>query len=175
MLTLRNWQDKLNGPSLTSRSETRRRSVAFAQVKTMPHLPGKPNMVGFTYSLMGSETPLSIHATPLRFGNREKKMPSSGGIHAGKPDANKGPLVALARRIGAVVINMPRDAGFDCLICFRGQKHIVEFKDPEKPPSARKLTPGEAECRDRLEDIGVKYNVIMTDDDLLTLLGVIGR
>ena len=64
----------------------------------------------------------------------------------GKPDANQARIVEALRKIGcSVSITSQVGNGFpDLLVGFRGRTVLLEVKDSEKPPSARKLTDAEA-------------------------------
>lgn len=66
---------------------------------------------------------------------------------AAKADANQPVIVAALRRCGFVVAHCHAvGGGFpDLVIARRGWTGLVEVKDGSKPPSARKLTPDEAE------------------------------
>lgn len=66
---------------------------------------------------------------------------------AAKADANQPIIVAALRRCGFVVAHCHTvGGGFpDLVIARRGWTGLVEVKDGSKPPSARKLTPDEAE------------------------------
>lgn len=86
-------------------------------------------------------------------------------------DDNESGLVLIWRQCGAFWLPMPREAGFDGLLCFRGVPYVVEVKDGNKPPSARKLTPRELEVKAALEARGVTYYVIETEDQALRLVG----
>lgn len=87
-----------------------------------------------------------------------------------KADANAPHLDAAARRVGAVVIAMGREAGFDRLIAHRGRLYAVEYKSPAHPPSHRGLTPGEAKRQVQLAGVGVTLYVVLQPADLLAVL-----
>lgn len=93
---------------------------------------------------------------------------------ASRIDGNQASLDKLAADLGAVVIraSVAPELGFDRLYAYRGRLHIVEVKDGGKAPSKRRLTENETRLRDRLEAVGVAYNVIETEADLLRLFGV---
>jgi hypothetical protein len=62
-------------------------------------------------------------------------------------DANQSILIAAFRRMGCTVQTL-HTIGKGCpdfVVGFRGKNYMVEAKDGEKPPSARKLTLPEAE------------------------------
>ena len=62
-----------------------------------------------------------------------------------KVDANQREIVAALRRAGASVQSLaPVGKGVpDLLVGFRGRNVLLEVKDGQKPPSARKLTDDE--------------------------------
>lgn len=65
---------------------------------------------------------------------------------AAKIDENQPEIVAALRKIGAYVtiLSAVGDGVPDLLVFFRGQFSLLEIKDGNKPPSARKLTPDQA-------------------------------
>lgn len=65
---------------------------------------------------------------------------------AAKTDNNQAELVKGLRKIGAKVFPTHTvGKGFpDLVVAFGGHNWLVEVKDPEKPPSGRKLTKDEA-------------------------------
>lgn len=62
---------------------------------------------------------------------------------AARVDANQAEIVAALRKAGAKVEHMhAMGGGFpDLLVMWRGVLTLLEVKDGNKPPSARKLTP----------------------------------
>jgi hypothetical protein len=90
-------------------------------------------------------------------------------------DANQKEIVTELRKVGAEWIPMNGDPeiGFDGLIAYRNRLLVAEIKDGSKPPSERKLTAGEEKRKAQLERRGVPYNVILSIDDALRLIGVI--
>ena len=61
-----------------------------------------------------------------------------------KRDANEGPIVSALRKIGATVILL--DQPFDLLVGYRGDTHIAEVKNPERPTNRNNpngLTPAQ--------------------------------
>lgn len=68
---------------------------------------------------------------------------------AAKVDRNHPEIVAALRGIGASVLSTAQLKGcFDILVGYRGINFIMEIKDGKKPPSACKLTDGEAAFKD---------------------------
>ena len=64
-----------------------------------------------------------------------------------KVDANQKIIVAAFRQMGATVLHlhMVGKGCPDVVIGFNRKNYLVEIKDGDKPPSARKLTPDEVE------------------------------
>jgi len=91
----------------------------------------------------------------------------------GKPDANQGEIVKALRRAGAyvLIISLVRDS-FDVIVYFRGKTYSVEIKDGSLPPSKRQLRKGENYCRIAMELTGVKYWVINSIDEALTMINL---
>ena len=65
---------------------------------------------------------------------------------AARTDANLEQIVAAFRKLGCSV-NVRNDDMADLDVGFGGVSIIVEVKDGSKPPSARKLTPGQIKRR----------------------------
>ena len=64
--------------------------------------------------------------------------------HAARIDANQEKIVAALRAMGATVRIVTQGNGLpDLLVGFRGVTILMEVKDGQKVPSARKLTPAE--------------------------------
>jgi hypothetical protein len=66
-------------------------------------------------------------------------------MRARRTDTNQGSLVKAMRDMGmSVFITSGLGNGFPDLCCgFRGINYLFEVKDPDKPPSKRRLTPDE--------------------------------
>jgi hypothetical protein len=91
--------------------------------------------------------------------------------YAKKVDANQVEIVKALRKAGAVVKHVHTVPNlFDVLVFFRGKTYCVEIKDGNKPPSARKLKPGEEQCKNDLESVGVKYWIINSVDEALEMI-----
>lgn len=71
-----------------------------------------------------------------------------------RKDANHSETVTFLRASGAVVddVSALPDIGYDLLVCYQGNVAMVEIKDGEQPPSARRLTESEKEARLRHGD-----------------------
>lgn len=68
-------------------------------------------------------------------------------MRAAKIDANQPKIVNMLRLVGCTVQHL-HGVGKGCpdlLVGYHGQNLLFEVKDGQKPPSARKLTPAEAE------------------------------
>lgn len=81
-------------------------------------------------------------------------------------DANEARIRAYLRQLGIWHIQMPREAGFDLLICWRGELLPVEIKNPDARPSDRQLTPNESSMQQILTNRGVRYLVWLTEADM---------
>jgi hypothetical protein len=63
---------------------------------------------------------------------------------AAKRDDNEGEIVAALRKAGATVRIITQGDGLpDLLVGYRGRTILLEVKDGNKPPSARRLTEDE--------------------------------
>jgi hypothetical protein len=88
---------------------------------------------------------------------------------AARVDANQAEIVKKLRSIGAsVLMTFQLKNCFDILVGYRKQTFIFEIKDPAQPPSARKLTAGEAKFK--AEWRGSEYHVVHTFDEALAIL-----
>lgn len=64
--------------------------------------------------------------------------------YAARIDANQNDIVKALRKAGAVVRIITQGDGIpDLLVAFQGRTILMELKDGDKPPSARKLTEAE--------------------------------
>ena len=88
---------------------------------------------------------------------------------AARGDTNQPEIVKAIRGMGATYQHTHQIPGaLDGIIGYRGVDQRVEIKNPEKPPSARKLT--ELEEKEFDEWHGRKPVVIETTDDVLRVL-----
>ena len=62
-----------------------------------------------------------------------------------KVDQNQSQIVSELRSLGMSVLHTHTlgQGAPDLVVGYRGRNLLVELKDPDKPPSARKLTPDE--------------------------------
>ena len=91
--------------------------------------------------------------------------------YASKVDDNQKEIVTALRKLGAfVLITSQLKNAFDILVFHKGTIYPVEIKDSKKPPSQRKLTPGELKCKEGIESVGCTYYVITSIDEAINLL-----
>jgi len=65
-------------------------------------------------------------------------------VYARRIDDNQNEVVAALRKIGATVRIITQGDGLpDLLVGFQGRTYLMELKDGNKPPSARRLTEAE--------------------------------
>lgn len=89
--------------------------------------------------------------------------------YAKRADANQPALVEFLRHLGATFQHTHQIAGaLDGIVGIAGIDQRVEIKDPEQPPSARKLTKKEQTTFNDWR--GRKPVIIETDDDCLELI-----
>ena len=90
---------------------------------------------------------------------------------AARTDSNQQEIVTALRKRGAVVlITSQLKNCFDILVCHNSNVYLVEIKDGSLPPSARKLTKGEQEFKEKVESVGVKYHVITSVSEAISLI-----
>ena len=90
--------------------------------------------------------------------------------HHARTDANHAAIVDALRRVGAAVTSLAAVGHGvpDLLVSYRGQWIVLEVKDGDKPPSARRLTLDEAAwCQQQHAPVWVVASV----DDALAALG----
>lgn len=91
---------------------------------------------------------------------------------AAKIDANQEQVVSALRTAGAVVQSLAA-IGKGCpdlLVSFRGNLHLLEVKDGNKPPSARKLTPDQVTWH---QTWGALVEVVNSPEQALRAIGAI--
>ena len=91
---------------------------------------------------------------------------------AGRIDANQGVIVAALRGVGAsVAITSGAGDGLpDLIVGFRGETYLLEVKDSEKVPSAKRLTPAEQHFVDNWR--GRPVVIVETVADALRAIGL---
>jgi hypothetical protein len=89
--------------------------------------------------------------------------------HAARIDANQEQIVAALRAMGATVRIVTQGNGLpDLLVGFRGMTILMEVKDGQKVPSARKLTPAEQKFFDEWR--GGIVAIVNSVDEAIDLL-----
>ncbi len=89
----------------------------------------------------------------------------------GNPDKNQKDIVKELRKIGCKVTITSEVSDFcDLVVGYKRKLYLVEVKDGTKPPSARKLTPGEIKCKNAFELVGVKYWIINSLSEALEMI-----
>jgi len=89
--------------------------------------------------------------------------------HAARIDANQDQIVAALRAMGATVRIVTQGNGLpDLLVGFRGMTILMEVKDGQKVPSARKLTPAEQKFFDEWR--GGIVAIVNSVDEAIDLL-----
>jgi len=92
-------------------------------------------------------------------------------MRASRVDNNQKEVVEILRRAGAVVKHVHTVKNlFDIIVFYNGQIYCVEIKDGSKPPSSRKLTLGELQCKEDMESVGVKYWVVHSMGEALEMI-----
>ena len=92
-------------------------------------------------------------------------------VRAARVDANQAQIVAELRQCGVTVqhLHMVGQGCPDIMCGWAGETYVFEIKDPDKPPSRRRLT--EDEERWHQEWVG-QVNIILTAEDALMVMGV---
>lgn len=89
--------------------------------------------------------------------------------HAARIDANQEQIVSALRAMGATVRIVTQGNGLpDLLVGFRGVTILMEVKDGQKAPSARKLTPAEQKFFDEWR--GGIVAIVNSVDEAIALL-----
>ena len=83
-------------------------------------------------------------------------------------DTNQPKIVKQIRQLGATVKTVSQVKGFcDIVVGINCKNYLLEIKDPDKPPSQRRLTPEEIKFKDSWKG---QYNVVETIDDILQII-----
>ena len=86
-------------------------------------------------------------------------------------DNNQKEIVEFLRKEGAIVKHVHTVKNlFDIIVFHNSKIYCVEVKDGNKPPSSRKLTPGEEQCKEDMESVGVKYWIISSKEEALKMI-----
>lgn len=90
---------------------------------------------------------------------------------AAKVDANQSRIVAALRKLGATVQPLHAVGGGcpDLLVGWRKACFLIEVKDGDKPPSARKLTPDQVEWHGGWKG---QVAVAKDEDEAMAILGI---
>lgn len=88
-------------------------------------------------------------------------------------DATTKEIVDALRKAGCIWIDCTGSPsiGFDGIICKASRVYLVELKNGNRPPSARRLTDTEMRRSCQLERVGVTVHVINNCDEALRLIG----
>ena len=91
---------------------------------------------------------------------------------AGRTDANQAAIVDALRKVGATVaITSGAGNGLpDLLVGWRGETHLLEVKDGDKPPSAKRLTAAEKFFVDNWR--GRPVAIVESPEDALRAIGL---
>lgn len=84
--------------------------------------------------------------------------------YAKRRDANEPEIVAALERIGCTVVRLDE---VDILAGRNGRNVLIECKDGNKPPSARKLTPNQVKLRDHWRG---QYDVATTAEEAIAIV-----
>lgn len=90
---------------------------------------------------------------------------------AAKRDTNEKQIIDALEAVGAVVQQISDANALDLICGYRGHLHWLEVKDGSKPPSARKLTPGQIETFRRFN--GYPLAVVTNPQEALEAIGAI--
>lgn len=91
-------------------------------------------------------------------------------MRAAKRDRNEAEMVEAWRMLGALWIPMAPEAGFDGLLLFRGQWHIVEIKDTRQSNGRYYLTANEKRACLDIEQRGGAYEIVTNITEALALV-----
>ena len=100
-------------------------------------------------------------------------MTGSRGQYAKRTDLNHAEIRSTLRGIGVHVFDASATGnGFPDLLCmFRGGIALVEVKNGNRPPSARKLTIEQVRFHEAARLAGVTIHVVKNTDEALALFG----
>ena len=88
-------------------------------------------------------------------------------FRAARKDANHKQIVELFRGLGWSVLDVAQLKNCcDIFVAKNGLTIAIEIKDGNKPPSARKLTPGELKFKERWSG---DYAIVMSEEDVFRI------
>lgn len=88
---------------------------------------------------------------------------------AGSRDKNEPLILAVIRRYGLEYLLMPEGMGFDVLV-FLSPLVCIEIKNPDQPPSKRKLTEVEQKYKDLCARLDIPYFVVETPEAMAEII-----
>lgn len=93
---------------------------------------------------------------------------------AARTDGNHKEVVELFRELGCSVRQTHQlpDGGGDIIVGLHGFNVLVEIKDGDLAPSARKLTPKEKEFSDSWQG---HYRIVESEDDVIALVAWLAK
>jgi hypothetical protein len=84
-------------------------------------------------------------------------------------DSNQKYIVDGLRKFGATVLHTHTlKNAFDVLVGYEGKDFKMEIKDGKKPPSQRKLTPGELKFKNEWK--GSEYHIVMSLEEAIRII-----
>ena len=93
-------------------------------------------------------------------------------MRAKKIDANQNEVVKKLRKIPGVSVAVTSSLGkgfVDLVVGYKNKNYLIELKDGNKPPSARKLTPDEVEFSNEWRG---QYDVCNGFDEIFKIINV---
>ena len=93
-------------------------------------------------------------------------------IRAARVDVNQAQIVRGLRQCGVTVQHL-HTVGQGCpdIMCgWHNRNYVFEIKDPDKPPSRRRLTEDEEKWH---EEWGGQVDIILTTEDALKVMGIL--
>jgi hypothetical protein len=91
---------------------------------------------------------------------------------AARRDDNEKQIIDALRRCGAYVKAINDDGTFDLLVAYNKRTFLLEIKDGDKAPSARKLTDAEQKFHDEWPNDNL-YIVTSVDEALALLIAAV--
>ena len=87
-------------------------------------------------------------------------------------DDNQAQIVAELRQCGVTVqhLHMVGQGCPDIMCGWHNRTYVFEIKDPDKPPSKRRLTEDEEKWH---EEWGGQVDIILTTEDALKVMGIL--